>query len=76
MIMIEDFVGFEAMTGNPLEKLGVYVRNRRSATRPVLLSSPVHHFFVGELDDIFDKRFGFGVLNRRDIARKYYQFLG
>jgi UDP-N-acetylglucosamine:LPS N-acetylglucosamine transferase len=76
MIMIEDFVGFEAMTDNPLEKFGIYVRNRRAAIRPVLLISRVHHFFVGELEDIFDKRFGFGLPNRRDIARKYYQFLG
>jgi UDP-N-acetylglucosamine:LPS N-acetylglucosamine transferase len=76
MIEIEDFVGFEAMTSNLLEKLGVYMRNRRSATRPALLSSRVPQFFVGELEDIFDKRFGFGLPNRRDIARKYYHFLG
>jgi UDP-N-acetylglucosamine:LPS N-acetylglucosamine transferase len=31
---------------------------------------------VGELEDILDKRFGFGLPNRRDIAKKYYQILG
>jgi UDP-N-acetylglucosamine:LPS N-acetylglucosamine transferase len=76
MIEIEDFVGLEAMTRNPLEKLGVYLRSRRSAVRPALLSPHVQHFFVGELEDVFDKRFGFGLPNRRDIARKYYQILG
>lgn len=76
MIQIEDLVGFEAMTWNPLEMLGIYLTNRRGAARPTLLSPRVRHFFVGELEDIFDKRFGFGLPNRRDIARKYYQILG
>jgi UDP-N-acetylglucosamine:LPS N-acetylglucosamine transferase len=76
MIQIEDFVGFEAMTRSPLEKLGIYLANRRSATLPALLGSRVRFFLVGELEDVFDKRFGFGLPNRRDIARKYYQILG
>jgi UDP-N-acetylglucosamine:LPS N-acetylglucosamine transferase len=76
MIVIEDFIGVQAMTHNPLEKLGVYVRNRRLATRPERLQSRVTNFFVGELEDVPDKRFGLGLPNRRDIARKYYQFLG
>jgi UDP-N-acetylglucosamine:LPS N-acetylglucosamine transferase len=76
MIEIEDFIGLEAMTSSPLERLGVYLRNRGLAGRPAILSSRVSHFFVGELEDVFDKRFGFGLPNRRDIARKYYQFLG
>jgi UDP-N-acetylglucosamine:LPS N-acetylglucosamine transferase len=76
MIQIEDFVGFEAMTRNPLEKLGIYLLNRRAAARPALLGPRVRHFFVGELEDISDERFGFGLPNRRDIAKKYYQLLG
>ena len=76
MIEIEDFIGMEAMTNNPLEKIGIYMRNRGLAARPEILSSRAHHFFVGELEDILDKRFGFGLPNRRDIAKKYYQILG
>jgi UDP-N-acetylglucosamine:LPS N-acetylglucosamine transferase len=76
MVEIEDLVGFEAMTRNPLVKLGIYMTNRRAATRPALLSPRVRHFFVGELEDVLDKRFGFGLPNRRGIAREYYQFLG
>jgi len=76
MIVIEDFIAVQAMTRNPLEKLGVYVRNRRLAARPERLQSRVTNFFVGELEDVPDKRFGFGLPNRRDIAGKYYQFLG
>ena len=76
MIMIEDFIAVQAMTRNPLEKLGVYVRNRRLAARPERLQSRVTNFFVGELEDVPDKSFGFGLPNRRDIAKKYYQILG
>jgi UDP-N-acetylglucosamine:LPS N-acetylglucosamine transferase len=76
MIEIEDFIGMEAMTHNPLEKFGIYMRNRGLAARPEILSSRAHHFFVGELEDVMDKRFGFGLPNRRDIAKKYYQILG
>jgi len=76
MIEIEDFIGLEAMTNNPLEKFGIYMRNRGHATRPAILGSRAHHFFVGELEDIPDKRFGFGLPNRREIAKKYFQILG
>ena len=76
MIEIEDLVGLEAMSSNPLEKLGVYLKNRLLATQPARLRSRATYFFVGELDDIPDRRFGFGLPNRREFARKYYQILG
>jgi UDP-N-acetylglucosamine:LPS N-acetylglucosamine transferase len=76
MIQIEDFIAMEAMSHNPLEMLGVYMRNRILAMRPARLQSHVTHFLVGELEDVLDKRFGFGLPNRRDIARRYYQLLG
>ena len=76
MIEIEDFIGVQAMTRNPLEKLGVYIRNSRLAARPERLQSRVANFFVGELEDVPDTPFGFRLPNRRDIAGKYYQFLG
>jgi UDP-N-acetylglucosamine:LPS N-acetylglucosamine transferase len=76
MIQIEDFIAMEAMSHNPLEKLGIYVNNRIMAMRPARLQSHVTHFLVGELEDVLDKRFGFGLPNRREIARKYYQLLG
>ena len=77
MVMIEDFVGLEAMTKNPLEKLGVFQRNRSWAyDRPRISSSRLTYFFVGELEDVPDKRFGFLLPNRREFARKHYHFLG
>jgi UDP-N-acetylglucosamine:LPS N-acetylglucosamine transferase len=76
MIIIEDFLGVEPMSHNPLEMLGVYARNRRWVRFTEHLEHKVAHFFVGEPEDIADRRFGFGLPNRRRFAEKYYQFLG
>jgi UDP:flavonoid glycosyltransferase YjiC (YdhE family) len=76
MIMIEDFVGLVAMTQNPLEKLGIYLRNRERTLHAEHLSSRLIHLFVGELEDIPDRPFGFLLPNQREFARKQYRFLG
>jgi len=76
MIVIEDFIGVQAMTKNPIEFLGVYLKNRRLASSPPKLASQVTRFFVGEMDDIPDKTYGLGLPNRREIANKYYNILG
>jgi UDP-N-acetylglucosamine:LPS N-acetylglucosamine transferase len=76
MIMMEDFIGLEAMSNNLLEKLGVYLHNRGHATLPAFLSSRVTRFFVGELEDVPDKTYGIGLAKRRDITKKYYEILG
>lgn len=76
MIMIEDFLGIEAMTRNPFEKLAVHMRNRRWAAITARLDPQVIHFFVGEPEDIVDRPFGFGLPNRRQFAEKHYRFLG
>jgi UDP-N-acetylglucosamine:LPS N-acetylglucosamine transferase len=76
MVMIEDLIGVQAMSHNPLEMFGAYMRNRRLANRPVRLASSVTNFFVGELEDVPDRPFGFRLPNRRDIASKYYKMLG
>ena len=77
MVVIEDFIGFEAMTKNLLERLGVYQRNRLfSVGRQRIPSSNLTNFFVGEPEDVPDKSFGFLLPNRREFARKRYHFLG
>ena len=77
MVMIEDFVGAEAMTRNPLEKIGIYKRNRFFAKGlHGVPASRLTHFFVGELEDIPDRRFGLFLPNRREFARQRYHFLG
>ncbi|HXX88172.1 MAG TPA: glycosyltransferase [Candidatus Acidoferrum sp.] len=77
MVMIEDFVGYETMTQSPLEKIGVFQRNRFQAKNvPRIPASRVTHFFVGELEDVPNKRYGFLLPNRREVARRHYQILG
>ena len=77
-VLILDFVGLEAMTGNPLEQLGVYYWNRIWSHDYRLHKKPPYDLalFVGEPDDVPDKLFGFGLPNRRNFARSLYTFVG
>lgn len=76
-VMIYDFVGFDAMTGNPMERLGVYLMNRMWASgypdKP-----PVYDLglFVGQPEDVPDRRFGLMLPNRRTFAEARYRFVG
>ena len=76
-VMIYDFVGFDAMTHNPVEQLGIYMMNRMWLTgyphKP-----PVYDLglFIGEPDDVPDRRFGFLLPNRRVFALARYKFVG
>ena len=76
-VMIYDFVGTDSMSRNPLEILGVHFLNWAwcGGRKP---SKPVYDLalFVGELEDIPDKSFGFGLPNRRDWAKERYRFVG
>jgi len=75
-VMIYDFLGLDSMTNNPIEKLGVYVWNRLWSNDYNQDNPDLLELFIGELEDIPDKRFGFLLPNRRDYARKKYKFLG
>lgn len=75
--MIYDFIGLDAMSGNPLEKLGIFFWNRIwSLDYKVFKQKQNLALFVGELEDIPDKRFSFLLPNRREYAEKYYNFIG
>lgn len=77
-VLILDFVGLDAMTRNPLERLGVYYWNL------VWSHDYTHHkkppydlaLFVGEPEDVPDKSFGFRLPNRREYAKAFYTFVG
>lgn len=77
-VMIFDFVGLDAMTKNPLERLGVYYWNRvwchdyRKKIKPPYDLA----IFVGEEIDVPDKPFGFMLPNRRELAKAMYTFVG
>ena len=70
MIIIEDFIGAEAMTKNPLEKLGVYLRHRSWVRNTQRLRSHLRQLFVEDFEDVPDKTFGFLLPNRREFAEK------
>jgi UDP:flavonoid glycosyltransferase YjiC (YdhE family) len=77
-VMIYDFVGLDAMTRNPLEKLGVYLWNRKWARGTTNNSKPASYLplFIGEPEDIPDRSFGFMLPNRREFAKANYNFMG
>lgn len=64
--IIYDFIGLDSMSGNPLEKLGVYAWNRvwsKGYRKPESYVDAA--LFVGEPEDIPDRRFGPFLPNRR-----------
>src|SRR5829696_6325971 len=77
-VMIYDFVGLDAMSRNPLERLFAYRGNWAwgggpRGKPPTQQDLPL---FIGEPEDVADKRFGFLLPNRREYARRYYHFVG
>jgi predicted glycosyltransferase len=76
-VMIFDFVGLDAMSPSPMERLAVYTYNRmwgggyrRQPPKADLV------LFVGEPEDVDDRPFGLGLANRREYARRHYEFVG
>jgi UDP:flavonoid glycosyltransferase YjiC (YdhE family) len=77
-VMIYDFVGMDAMSRNPLERLIAYRVNWAWGGGP-RAKPPTRQdlsLFIGEPEDVADKRFGFLLPNRREYARRYYHFVG
>ncbi len=76
-VMIYDFIGTKAMTKSLRDKFGAYYWNR-------IWSKDFHkesphvdmRLFVGELDDIPDKKFGFLLPNQRAWALEKCKFIG
>ena len=76
-VMIYDFVGVNSMSRNPLDTLMAYIWNRIWAQDYKLLSTGKSlALFVGEPEDIPDKRFGFLLPNRRHYSETHYKFVG
>jgi predicted glycosyltransferase len=74
-VMIYDFVGLDRASHNPLERLLVHTVNRswcRGGKPPVEDLA----LMIGEPDDVPDRPFGWRLPNRRQYARRYYQFVG
>jgi UDP-N-acetylglucosamine:LPS N-acetylglucosamine transferase len=76
-VIMYDFLGLDAMTWNPIERIGVYYWNYVWAKDGKVLSGGRNRaLFVGELEDIPDKRFGVFLPNRREHGKAHYEFIG
>jgi UDP:flavonoid glycosyltransferase YjiC (YdhE family) len=77
-VMIFDVVGLDAVTKNPLEHLIAYYWNRVWSDEYRHKQKPPFDLglFVGELNDVPDKSFGFMLPNRRKYAEAFYTFIG
>lgn len=77
-VMIYDFVGLDAMTKSPMEKLGIYIWNRiwskdfKAGRKPIFDLG----LFVGEKEDVPDRPFGLGLPNRQEYAQSVLNFIG
>jgi UDP:flavonoid glycosyltransferase YjiC (YdhE family) len=75
--VIYDFIGVDALTNNPFEKLVAHVWNRRWSKHYDKEPYPIDMIlFVGELEDIPDRSFGFLLPQRRAYARARCNFVG
>jgi len=76
-VVVYDILGLDASTWNPVDHIATYVTNRLwvkflKSTPPLAEKS----IFVGELEDVVDKSFGFMLPNRRKLAEKVCDFVG
>ena len=79
-VMIYDFIGLDAISSNPLEKVAVFLINKawvsKLIKRNVKKAIEDVTVFVGEPEDIPDKPFGWFLPNRRKLALSYCKFAG
>ena len=76
-VMIYDFLGLDPMTRNPIEWLKAYVWNFIWAQDHRLFEGRRNRaLFVGEAEDVPEKRFGPLLPRRRRHAEKHYRFIG
>lgn len=71
LVVIYDFLGLDAMTRNPIERIVVWVTNWQMARGYKRVPYPWDLLlFLGEFEDIPDESFGFLLPRRRDYARE------
>ena len=76
-VVIYDFLGLDASTWNPVDHIAAYMTNRLWVkflrSRPPLADKSL---YIGELEDVPDRSFGFMLPNRRELAEKLCDFVG
>jgi len=76
-VIIYDFLGLDAMSKNPLEHIvGFFMNWLWSFDYKIFTKDNNLALFVGEPEDIPNKRFSITTPNRREHAKKYYNFIG
>jgi UDP-N-acetylglucosamine:LPS N-acetylglucosamine transferase len=77
-VMIYDFLGMDSATNNPLEKSLANISNQlwKKWDSKLFSSRKNLALFAGELEDIPDKKLGLFHTNRREHAKKFYNFTG
>lgn len=76
-VIIYDFLGMESMTKNPLERGVNYILNMLwSKDYKIFSKNDRKAIFIGEPEDIPNKKFGFLLPNRREYAKAHYNFIG
>jgi predicted glycosyltransferase len=75
-VEIIDFVGLEPVTPNPRELFKCYIMNWVWAKTLKKKSTMYKSLFVGEPEDIPDKRFSLFLSNKREAAEKTCVFIG
>jgi UDP:flavonoid glycosyltransferase YjiC (YdhE family) len=72
-----DFIGLDTSSASPLDRLVAYYWNRVWQNDHAFYSQPQNRaVFLGEPEDVPDRRFGILLPNRRTYARMYYRFAG
>jgi hypothetical protein len=76
-VLITDFMGIDTMTPNVLDRLGAYLLNLMWVQHGRIYRDDPHSaIFIGEIDDVPAKTFGWGLPDRRQHAREHYHFVG
>lgn len=76
-VMIYDFFGNVSMSSNPLEILMTYLWNRQWAkVRPAEPGQGLRQLFIGEPEDVPDRKLGFLLPKARDVACRACEFVG
>jgi len=75
MIAIWDFLGFDAVSMSPKERLFVYIMNR-SWTKPNPRFNLKKMIMIGELEDIPDRSLGLGLPSRRAYTKSNFECVG
>jgi len=76
-VIIFDFIGNVSMGWNPVGRLMTYMWNREWARcRSLYSNEKFAALFVGELEDVPDKRLGFLLPSARKIAKEVCKFVG